>query len=78
MYTLTPDRDFVIDVPPEFPQIALGLGAGHGYKFSGLIGRILSDLAVDGVTDYDISPFASSREVLRMAKPPKNFLLRAQ
>jgi sarcosine oxidase len=78
IYTLTPDRDFIVDVLPEYPQIILALGAGHGFKFSGLIGRILSDLAVDGKTDFDIGAFAMSRDVLHMAEPPKRFRLRRE
>jgi len=76
IYTLTPDRDFVIDTLPDFPQISLALGTGHGYKFAGLIGRILSDLATSGATEYDIAQFAVDRPVLRMANPPRNFILR--
>src|SRR5438105_12532703 len=74
LYTLTPDRDFVIDTLPGFPQIALALGAAHGYKFASLIGRILSDLALDGRTDYNIAPFAVDRPILALADPPKTFL----
>lgn len=76
MYTLPPDRDFIVDNLPEAPSISIGLGAGHGYKFSSLIGRILSDLAIDGRTSFDISPFAANRPILRMQHPPRNFLLR--
>jgi sarcosine oxidase len=76
--TLPPDRDFVIDTLPAYPQIALALGAGHGYKFSGLIGRILTDLSVDGRTQYEIAPFAVDRPILQMAEPPSNFLLRRE
>src|SRR5438105_15878541 len=75
VYTLTPDRDFVIDTLPAYPQIALALGAGHAYKFAGLIGRILSDLAVDGETSFDISHFAVDRPILQLADPPRSFLL---
>lgn len=78
VYTLPPDRDFVIDTLPEYPQIALALGAGHGYKFAGLIGRILSDLAIEGRTSYAIAPFTVARPVLHMENPPKNFLLRRE
>lgn len=76
VYTLPPDRDFVVDVLSQYPQISLALGAGHGYKFAGLIGRILSELAIDGTTDYAIAPFAVTRPVLQMANPPRKFLLR--
>jgi sarcosine oxidase len=76
IYTLTPDRDFIIDTLPAYPQIALALGAGHAYKFAGLIGRILSELAIDGRTEYNIEPFAVDRPILQMAEPPRNFILR--
>ncbi|GAC1325226.1 MAG: N-methyl-L-tryptophan oxidase [Chloroflexota bacterium] len=76
IYTLTPDRDFVIDTLPAYPQISLALGSGHAYKFAGLMGHILSDLAIDGATAYDIGPFAFSRPILHMENPPRNFLLR--
>jgi sarcosine oxidase len=78
LYTLTPDRDFVVDTLPDYPQIALALGTGHAYKFAGLIGHILADLAVDGRTEHDISPFAVDRPILRMANPPRQSLLRRQ
>lgn len=76
--TLTPDRDFVVDTIPDYPQIILALGAGHGYKFAGLIGHILSDLAIDSSTTYDIAPFSLRRPALQNPDPPKNFLLRRQ
>ena len=47
LYTLTPDRDFVIDRVPGHPGIVVALGAAHGYKFAALFGRILAGLALD-------------------------------
>ncbi len=47
LYTLTPDRDFVIDRVPQHPGIVVALGAAHGYKFAALFGRLLADLALD-------------------------------
>ena len=76
IYTLTPDRDFVIDTLPGYPQIALALGTAHGYKFAGLIGRILSDLAIEGTTAFNIAPFAADRPVLTMEHPPLKTLLK--
>ena len=63
IYTLTPDRDFVIDTLPGYPQIALALGTAHGFKFAGLIGRILSDLAIEGTTAFNIAPFADEKRI---------------
>ncbi|MDQ2744640.1 MAG: N-methyl-L-tryptophan oxidase [Chloroflexota bacterium] len=76
LYTLTPDRDFVVDTLPGYPQISLALGAGHGFKFAALIGRILCDLAVDDRTEYAIAPFALDRDSLLRPEMPTSFLLR--
>ena len=58
------DRHFVIDTLPEHPQIIVCVGAGHAYKFSGILGKILSELAIDGHTDYPIEPFALQRDAI--------------
>ncbi|MDB5074398.1 MAG: Sarcosine oxidase, partial [Chloroflexi bacterium] len=73
MYTLTPDRNFVIDTLPSHPQISLGLGAGHAFKFASIIGRVLSDLAIDGSTNYNVGEFAVDRPILTMQNPPRAF-----
>ena len=73
LYTMTPDRDFIIDTLPEYPQVALAQGAAHGYKFSSIIGRIMSDLAIDGTTGYDVGAFAVDREILRQTHPARAF-----
>jgi sarcosine oxidase len=75
IYTLPPDRDFVLDTLPGYPRIALALGAGHAFKFASIIGRILSDLACTGVTSSQISPFAVDRPILTMENPPRNFVV---
>lgn len=64
LYTLPPDRDFVLDRLPQHPNIWLAIGAGHAYKFASLLGRILSELAIDGKTPHDISPFSMTRTAL--------------
>ena len=62
LYTVTPDEDFVIDKHPNFPHIVFAGGcSGHGFKFSGLIGSILTDLALRGTTQHDISRFNVNR-----------------
>jgi sarcosine oxidase len=48
LYTLTPERDFVIDRLPDAPGVVVGLGAAHAFKFASVIGRILVELALDG------------------------------
>ena len=64
LYTLTPDRDFVIDRLPEHPSVTVGLGAGHGFKFAALFGRLLTDMAIDGASSYDLSAFRLDRAAL--------------
>jgi len=62
LYTNTPDEHFIIDRHPEYPHIAIGSPcSGHGFKFSTVIGSILSDLALKGETTHDISLFNLSR-----------------
>ena len=64
LYTLTPDRDFIIDRVPGHPQISVAIGAGHAFKFAGLIGRILSELATTGASSYPIERFGLDRPAL--------------
>ena len=64
-YAITPNREFILDVVPEHPEIVVGLGAGHAFKYTPVIGRILADLATSGGTASDIArfrmPLASAR-----------------
>lgn len=74
LYDLPPDRNFVLCNLPEQPNVSLAIGAGHSYKFAALIGKILSELALDGRTDYDISPFHIDRPILLEEDPALNFM----
>jgi sarcosine oxidase len=62
-YAITPDRRFVISPLSEHPDIIVALGAGHAFKFTPAIGRILAELAVDGETSDDISQFTIATPV---------------
>jgi sarcosine oxidase len=62
-YALTPDRRFVLSPLAEHPDIIVGLAAGHGFKFTPAIGRILAELALDGETTDDISGFVAPTPV---------------
>ena len=75
LYTLTPDRDFVLDVLPHQPQIAVAIGGGHGFKFASLVGQILSDLSIDGHSPRDLAPFRIDRPILQMKDPPRNYMV---
>ena len=75
LYTLTPDRDFVIDQVPGHENICVAIGAGHAFKFASVIGRILSELAVDGKTPSDIAGFSIDRPILREKDPVKSYMV---
>ncbi|MGD1931273.1 MAG: N-methyl-L-tryptophan oxidase [Leptolyngbyaceae cyanobacterium] len=62
LYTVTPDKDFVVDQHPDYPHVVIGAGfSGHGFKFTTLMGKMLADLAVEGKTPHDTSLFKLSR-----------------
>ena len=64
LYTMPPDRHFVIDRVPGHPRIAIAVDAGHAFKFASLIGLILSQIALDGQSEYPIAPFRADRPAL--------------
>ena len=62
MFTNSPDEHFIIDNMPGSPQVVVAAGfSGHGYKFSSVLGEILTDLAIDGGTAHDIGMFKLAR-----------------
>ena len=62
MYTVTPDRHFVIDTHPAFARVSVACGfSGHGFKFAPVVGEILADLAEQGATTHDIGMFSAQR-----------------
>jgi sarcosine oxidase len=75
LYTLTPDRDFVVGALPGHPAVLVGLGAGHAFKFAPTLGRVLADLAVDSGTSSDIAAFAPDRPALVEAGHPVSWLV---
>jgi sarcosine oxidase len=67
LYTLTPDRDFVIGAVPGHEAVLVGLGAAHGFKFTPTFGRLLAELAVTGKCSADVSGFRLDRPALTEA-----------
>ncbi|MCY3902996.1 MAG: N-methyl-L-tryptophan oxidase [Caldilineaceae bacterium] len=62
MYTVTPDRDFLIGPHPENANVLVAAGfSGHGFKFSALVGKILADLAMEGRTEQPVERFRLDR-----------------
>jgi len=75
LYTLTPDRDFILDRLPGSERVFVGVGAGHAFKFASVLGSILVDLALDGVTDHDLSAFTADRAILGEESPVRSYMV---
>lgn len=75
LYTLTPDRDFIVDRLPGSERVYVAVGAGHAFKFASLLGRVLVDLALDGHTDVDLAPFAADRAILGDPDPVRTYMI---
>jgi sarcosine oxidase len=62
MFTNAPDGHFLIDLHPDFPQVAYASAcSGHGFKFASVIGEILADLAILRQTRHNIELFSHER-----------------
>lgn len=62
LYTMTPDGTFIIDRMPGFPHVVIASPCcGYGFKFSPVIGEIITDLLIRGETHHNIAQFALRR-----------------
>ena len=62
IYTQTPDEHFVVDKHPEHAHVVIGAGfSGHGFKFSTTVGKMLTEIALDGATPHNDSLFKIAR-----------------
>jgi sarcosine oxidase len=75
LYTLTPDRDFVVGPVAGHEGVLVGLGAAHGMKFAPTLGRILADLAMHGRSKTELSGFAMDRPALTATEPASSWLV---
>ena len=75
LYTLPPDRDFVLGPVPGCEAVLVGLGAAHGFKFAPTLGRLLADLATTGETSADVAPFRIDRPALSESAHPVSWLV---
>ncbi len=81
----THDRALIANVhPPGWanPEPArrynlVVLGAGHGYKFASVLGRIAAELSVDGATISapELEAFRIDRPLLREPDPPTSWMV---
>ncbi len=75
LYDMPPDRDFILDALPEHPGVLVACGAAHAYKFASQLGRMLSEMALDGSTPHDTGPFRINRPILLEENPPRSFMV---
>lgn len=75
LYTLTPDRDFVLDRVPGSQRCYVAIGAGHAFKFASLLGKTLVELAVDGSTGVNLEPFFAERSILLEEEPRRTYMV---
>ena len=69
LYTMTPDREFVVDLIPGHDRAAVGLGAAHGFKFASVFGKSLVELVFEGTAGSDVSAWPIEREILTADDP---------
>lgn len=62
LYTLTPDRHFIIDRHPRHANVVVAAGfSGHGFKFTSAIGEVLAHLALGEASPLAIDFFGIRR-----------------
>jgi sarcosine oxidase len=69
LYTVTPDRGFIIDRHPDQDRVfVISACSGHGFKHSAGIGNVVAEKVAEGRSSIDLSPFSVSRFGLNMAR----------
>ncbi len=62
LYTVTPDRHFVIDTLPGLPGVHVASAcSGHGFKHSAAVGEALAERLLGLAPTLDIEPFRQAR-----------------
>jgi sarcosine oxidase len=66
LFTNSPDEHFILDRHPDHQNVTIAAGfSGHGYKFASVVGEIMTELALDGRSRFDLSLFAVKRLATR-------------
>jgi sarcosine oxidase len=66
LYTLSPDRHFLVDRHPRHRNVAFAAGlSGHGFKFASVLGEVLADWATMGQTQQPVE-FLSPKRFLSL------------
>ena len=74
LWTVSGDRNLVVGRHPDYQQIIIAGGcSGRGFKFSPVVGEILTDMALRGSTRHDIGLLAVDRAIkpLRVGAPSR-------
>ena len=67
MFTNSPDGHFILDRHPDHENVFVAAGfSGHGFKFCGVVGRIMADFALERPPRWDLRPFG-----LKHHRPPR-------
>ena len=67
IFTNSPDGHFILDRHPDDENVFVAAGfSGHGFKFCGVVGRIMADFALERPRQWDLRPFG-----LRAHRPPR-------
>jgi sarcosine oxidase subunit beta len=63
LYEISPDHHAILGRVPEIEGLVLANGfSGHGFQHSPAVGKVISELIVDGkATTIDISPLSIER-----------------
>jgi sarcosine oxidase len=62
LFTNSPDEHFILDRLTDNPRIGVAAGfSGHGFKFCGVVGEIMTELMMDGGTKLNIEMFRLNR-----------------
>lgn len=62
LYTITPDRGFIIDRHPAKDRVlVVSACSGHGFKHSAGIGEAVAQVLTSGTSAVDLSPFSVAR-----------------
>ena len=62
LYTMSPDRHFLLGVHPEHDGIVIAAGfSGHGFKFAPVIGEAIADLTLEGRTGHPVGFLSPAR-----------------
>ena len=65
LYTLSPDRNFVVDRHSEYPNVSFAAGlSGHGFKFASVLGEVLADLSMGLPTSAPVDFLSCRRSAL--------------